>query len=178
MDVVWRSTSEGTETASVILPSVPAGTYKLEAVGTDDSASTEIVAGGMASSPSQSTVLSFNANLAPARRYAFLGHQWLLRGNIGESRKSLQASLAQGVTEEAKIESARLDAVAGNLDAARDQVRSVLAAKPDNFEALSVFAYIETRLQDYTVAAELYRRALAVQDSPAIREALAKLPAQ
>jgi GWxTD domain-containing protein len=177
-DVVWRSTSEGRETASVELPNVPPGTYKLEAVGTEDSASAEIVIGATAPGQFKSTVLSFNANLAPARRYAFLGHQWLLRGNPVETRKSLQASLAQGATEEAKIELARLDAVAGNLDAARDQVRSVLAAKPDNFEALSVFAYIETRLQDYTVAAELYRRALAVQDSPAIREALAKLPAQ
>ena len=163
--------------ASVELPNVAPGTYKLEAVGTDDAASMELVI-GTTQKPSKSTVLSFNANLAPARRYAFLGHQWLLRGNTGETRKNLQASLAKGATEEARIELARLDAIAGNLDAARDQVRSVLATRPDNFEALSVFAYIETRLQDYTVAAELYRRALAVQDSPAIREALAKLPAQ
>src|ERR1019366_450612 len=34
-DVVWRSTSEGRETASVELPNVPPGTYKLEAVGTE-----------------------------------------------------------------------------------------------------------------------------------------------
>jgi cytochrome c-type biogenesis protein CcmH/NrfG len=55
-------------------------------------------------------------------------------------------------------------------------VRRVLATNPNNFEALSVFAYVETRFQDYAIAAELYRRALAIQDSPAVRLALAKLP--
>ena len=49
---------------------------------------------------------------------------------------------------------------------------------PDSFEALSVFAYIETQFQDYPVAAELYRRALAVQDSAALRSALSNLPGQ
>jgi hypothetical protein len=39
-----------------------------------------------------------------------------------------------------------------------------------------VLAYVEAQLQDYPVAAELYRRALAVQDSPAIRLALSNLP--
>jgi len=41
----------------------------------------------------------------------------------------------------------------------------------------SVFAYIETRFRDYAVAAELYR-ALAVQESPVVRAALAKLPVE
>jgi tetratricopeptide (TPR) repeat protein len=109
------------------------------------------------STPS-STMLSFNANLYPALRYTFVGHQWLLRGKLDEARRSLQASLAKGVTEEARIEQARVDALAGDLDAAREEVKSVLAERPDNFEALSVFAYIEIRFQDYRVAAELYRR--------------------
>jgi Tfp pilus assembly protein PilF len=120
--------------------------------------------------------MSANANLHPALRHAFVAHQWLLRGKVDEARRSLQASLAKGITEEARIELARVDALDGNLDIARDEVKSVLAGQPDNFEALSVFAYIETRFQDYAVAAELYRRALAVQDSPAVRAALAKLP--
>ncbi len=124
------------------------------------------------------TLLSFNANLHPALRYAFVGHQWLLRGKLDEARRSMQASLAKGVTEEARIELARADALAGNLDVARDEVKSVLAVQPNNFEALSVFAYIEARFQDYRVAAELYRRALAVQESPAVRAALAKLPVE
>jgi Tfp pilus assembly protein PilF len=87
----------------------------------------------------------------------------------------LQASLDRGLTDESQIEFARLDAMTGHLDAARERVRVVLAAHPRNFEALSVYAYIETRFQDYEVAAELYRRALAVQDSAALRLALAKL---
>ena len=54
----------------------------------------------------------------------------------------------------------------------------MLKAHPNNFEALTIYAYIEAGFQDYPVAAKLYRRALAVQDSPAVRAALAKLPSQ
>jgi Tfp pilus assembly protein PilF len=54
-------------------------------------------------------------------------------------------------------------------------VRDVLARNPKSFEALAVYAYIETRFQDYAVAAELYRRALAIQESPSLRAALAEL---
>jgi hypothetical protein len=35
--------------------------------------------------------------------------------------------------------------------------KAVLAAKPNNFEALSVYAYIEAWFQDYRIAADLYR---------------------
>jgi tetratricopeptide (TPR) repeat protein len=118
--------------------------------------------------------LSFNAILLPALRFASIGHQFLLRGKFDEARQSLQASLDRGLTDESQIEFARLEAMTSHLDAARDRVRVVLAAHPQNFEALSVYAYIETQFQDYQVAAELYRRALAVQDSAALRSALAK----
>ena len=121
-------------------------------------------------------MVSFNANLAPALRYAAVGHQWLLRGQLDKARQSLQASLDKGLTDAAQIELARVDALAGRLDAARDRLRVLLTTEPKSFEGLSVMAYVETKFQDYTVAADFYRRALAVQDSPAIREALASLP--
>jgi tetratricopeptide (TPR) repeat protein len=130
------------------------------------------------SATAAAAVVSFNANLAPARRYAFVGHQWLLRGQTQNARSSLQASLRNGVTEEAEIELARADALSGNLDVARERVRAVLVAHPASFDALSVYAFIEAQFQDYAAAADLYRRALAVQDSPALRVALAKLPVQ
>jgi hypothetical protein len=41
-----------------------------------------------------------------------------------------------------------------HLDADRDRVRGVLERKPNDFEALSVYAYIEARLRDYPVAAD------------------------
>ena len=100
-----------------------------------------------------------------------------MRGNLDEARKHLEASLSQGATTDAQVELARVDALAGRLDEARDRVRRVLADRPNDFQGLAVLAYIETKFQDYTVAADLYRRALAVQDSPALRTALAKLPA-
>ncbi len=179
-EVLWRASAEGQQIASVELPSsgIPPGGYQLEAIMGDSSTSTGLTLGKSENKASKATIVSFNANLLPAQRFAFVCHQWLLRGKLAEARRSLNASLAKGVTDGARIELARADAMAGNLDAARDQVKSVLAAKPDSFEALSVFAYIETRLQDYAVAAELYRRALAVQESPAVRAALSKLPAE
>jgi GWxTD domain-containing protein len=178
--MLWRSWSEGQQIAYIALPTrgIEPGSYRIEALIDDRSTSTVLELGRDDGRQPKATVVSFNANLSPARRLAFLGHQWLLRGNLAEARRNLQLSLAKGVTEEAQIELARADALGGNLDAARDRVRSVLDVQPENFEALSVFAYIETRFQDYTVAAQLYRRALAVQDSPAVRAALSKLPVE
>jgi tetratricopeptide (TPR) repeat protein len=121
-------------------------------------------------------VLSFNANLYPALRYASVGHQWLLRGKLDQARVSLQASLDSAPTKEAEVEVARVDALQGHYDEARDRLRQILATQPNYFDALSVLAYVEAQLQDYPVAADLYKRALAVQDSPAIRLALSKLP--
>ncbi len=109
-------------------------------------------------------------------RLSFLGHQWLLKDDIPAARRCLEASLAAGETNGAEVELARAEALAGDWDSGRTRVRRVLALQPNNFDALTVFAYIETKLQDYRVAADLYRRALAVQDSPALRVALAKLP--
>jgi GWxTD domain-containing protein len=179
-EVVWRSATEPARIAAVALPTgFPPGTYMIDADTANDSRSTEIVFRGEAHRESdnnpQSTMLSYNANLAPALRLAFLGHQWLLRGKLDEARRSLRASLDKGATDDAQIELARVDALTGSLDAARERVRNVLARNPNSFEALSVFAYVETSLQDYSVAAELYRRALAIQESPTLRSALAEL---
>src|ERR1700722_1249909 len=176
--VLWRSSTKANQVAVAEPPSLPPGVYKLEAYTENDVRIADFVVKDKNDSTPLSTVLSFNANLYPALRYAFVGHQWLLRGKLDEARQSLQASLAKAVTEEARIEQARANALAGDLDAAREKVKSVLAVRPDSFEALSVFAYVETRFQDYRVAAELYRRALALQESSAVRAALAKLPVQ
>ena len=178
--MLWRGYSDGQQIASIELPAgkIEPGSYKIEALLGDSSTSADVVIGKNESKASTATVVSFNANLSDGRRYAFVGHQWLLRGKFSEARRSLQASIAKGVTVEAQIELSRADALEGSLDAARDRVKSVLAFQPDSFEALSVYAYIETRFQDYAVAAQLYRRALAIQESPAIRAALSKLPAE
>jgi GWxTD domain-containing protein len=180
-EVVWRSATPPAERfAMVELPSsgLAPGVYQLEAVAEADSRSAELVVGKDIRESRDATLISFNANLAPALRYALVGRQWLMRGKLDEARQSLQALLAKGATAEAQIELARVDALAGRLDEARDRVRRVLATRPDDFQGLAVLAYIEAKFQDYPVAAELYRRALAVQDSPALRLALAQLPKQ
>jgi hypothetical protein len=174
--LVWRSASDADGIALVELPSLPPGHYRLEAATANDSRGIELTMPLVETDHPSDTLVSFNANLAPERRLAFLGNQWLLRGRLDLARETLNESLARRNTKDVQIALARLDAVSGRLDAARDRVRGVLAANPDDFEALSVLAYIETRFQDYPAAAELYRHALAVQDSPALRMALANLP--
>lgn len=177
--VIWRSSSEAGQIALLELPTTgfPPGTYKLEANWEGDSRTIDYAFGEDAN-PSSGTLLSFNANLAPALRLASVGHQWLLRGKLEEARHSLEASLQKGSTREGNIEMARLEASTGRYDEARNRLRPILAARPNDFDALSVLAFVEAGLQDYPVAAELYRRALAVQDSLELRTALAKLPQQ
>ena len=58
-----------------------------------------------------------------------------------------------------------------------EKLRPIVDAQPNNFEALSALAYVEAMLQDFPVAAVLYRRALALEDSAVLRLALAQLPA-
>lgn len=175
LKIVWRATVDADRVALLEIPALPPGTYRLEASMGGESRSVDLVLPA-AAAEGEGTRVSYNANLAPAGRLAFIGNQWLLRGEAGRAREVLALSLAKGETKEAQVALARLDAMAGNLDAARARVRGILAARPNDFEALAVFAYIETRFQDYPAAAELYRRALAVEDSAALRSALAALP--
>jgi tetratricopeptide (TPR) repeat protein len=155
---------------------LPPGVYKLEARAANDVRLANLVVKEKNDSSPVTTVLSFNANLYPALRYASVGHQWVLRGTLDQARLSLQASLDSAPTKEAEVEVARVDALQGHYDQARDRLQHVLATQPNYFDALSVLAYVEAQLQDYPVAADLYKRALAVQDSPALRLALSKLP--
>jgi GWxTD domain-containing protein len=177
--VVWRGSSEGASGVAVIeLPTnLAPGEYRLEASTTTESQSAAFVVRGKADAQRPvRAAISYNANLAPALRYAAVGRQFLLRGRKPEARKALEQSLRAGQTADAAVMLARLDALDGNLDAARDRVRAVLAVDPAHFEALSVYAFVEAGFQDYAVAAQLYRRALEVQDSAAVRAALASLP--
>ena len=175
-EVLWRYASEAQQVAIAELPSLPPGLYKLEASAANEVRIADLVVKQKNDSTPALTVLSFNANLFPALRHASIGHQWMLRGNLDQARVSLQASLDRVPTREAEVEVARVDALQGHYNEARDRLEQVLVAQPNYFDALSVLAYVEAQLQDYGVAADLYKRALAVQDSPALRLALSKLP--
>jgi GWxTD domain-containing protein len=174
IEIVWRqrSTQMGGGAAVLALPlnTLAAGKYELEAVVNGETRSTELEIGKAADD--KRLLISFNANLSTASRNAFSGHQWLLRGDTKEALHYLQAA----PLKEALVDLARIDALTNHWDQARERLRPILAADPHNFDALCVYAYVETSLQDYAVAADYYRRALAVQDSPAIRLALAQLP--
>ena len=168
-----KSPQNGGDVAVLALPlsTLAAGKYQLEAEVNGETRSTEFEIGK--TSEDKRLLISYNANLSTASRKAFSGHQWLLRGDTKEALGYLQAAAP---LREAQVDLARIDALTNHWDQARDRLRPLLAAEPDNFDALCVYAYVETSLQDYAVAAEYYRRALAVQDSPAVRVALAQLP--
>ena len=158
------------------MPSLARGKYVLEAATSSGSSQAVFEAG--ASTEPDSTIVSFNANLRPAQRLVFVGHQWLMRANTRKAREALNASLAAmpSNNDGAWIELSRLNAAEGKFDEARASLRSVLNANPDNFDALATLGYVEAKLQDYPVAAELFRHALRLQDSETIRMAFALLP--
>ena len=178
LQILWRSSSDARELAIVELPSAgfPPSAYNLEAAAGTESRTIDFVVEEEKRAPPRPSVVSFNANLSPELRWASIGHQWLLHGNLEQARRSLEESLSRASTREGNIEMARLEASSGHYDEARDRLNSILAKQPKDFDAISVLAYVEAKLQDYPVARELYRRALAIQDSPAIRMALSSLP--
>lgn len=172
---LWKRTSTEPAIASVIdlpLHDLAAGSYELEATDGDQTRSIALEIKPQAEA--QPVVVSYNANLAPGRRLAFMGHQWLLRGDIARAQAAIKSSLAAmpSGNDEAWIELSRAEALAGQYDDARDVLRPILDAQPKNVEALVTLAFIETKLQDFPVAADLYRRALTLRDTPEIRLAL------
>ena len=118
LQVLQKSSSQGSEFASFNLPThLEPATYELQATYAGESRTTEIVIGQTATEP---TILSYNANLQPALRWSFLGHQWLLRNNLTQARQCLETSLSLAVTKSAEVELARAEALSGDWDAARD----------------------------------------------------------
>lgn len=178
--IVWRQKTTGADAAVLPLPldKLPAGHYRLEAVAGDESRSFDLDLSTPNGEPAGPSLLSYNANLSQAARQAQIGHEWLLRGHIAEAQASLGAALGAAPVEQARIDLARIDVLANRWDEARDRVRSLLTEDPTNFEALCVYAVVEANLQDYRAAAALYQRALTIEDSPAVRLALTKLPTQ
>ncbi len=152
--------------------SVPPGLYTLEMRAGEELRETEIRIG---SDEPALQVISYNANLSPAQLTRSIGRQWLVRGNLVEARTWLERSRAIQTTDAVTVDLCRVSAMAGDLDTPRPALAAILRADPQNFEALTVYGYIEAQLQDYAVAAEYYRKALAVRSSPAVAQALAQV---
>ncbi len=172
LQIVRRERSQTVGGAAVFaLPAgLASGKYELEAEVGGETRRVEFEIGEAADEPA---IISFNANLTTQAREAFLGHQWLLKGN---SKRALP--LLEGASElmVAQVDLARIEALTNRWDTARARLRKVLEADPANFDALCVLAYVETQLQDFPVAEEYYRKALEIQDSAQVRLALAQLP--
>ena len=180
IEIVWREKTRGENVAVLRLPSdtLEPGKYELEAAANGGTRRLGFVSRKTAMDTPSPALVSFNANLSAAARYALIGHQQLLRGKMDDALRNLNESLKRAPVKEVQVDRARIDALSGRWDQARELLRPILAADPKQFDALCVFAYIEAKLQDYEVAADYYRRALAVQDSPAVRLALSALPKQ
>lgn len=176
LEVVWKSRTQAGDIAFLPLPfrSLPAGSYRLEASSGNATQYLDFE-NAKTVSASAGTLVSYNANLAPAMRYTAIGEQRVLRGQLNEARVLFEKSLAIAPLERTQIGLARVEALSGKWDEARDRLRPILASEPRNFDALCVLAYVEAQLQDWEVAAGLYRRALEVQDSAVVRKALAQL---
>jgi GWxTD domain-containing protein len=177
LEVVWRTKAPARQVAVLPLPygALPPGNYRLEASSASATQYLDFENSKSAAFSPTGTLISYNANLAPSARRALLGDQWVLRGNLAEARRVFETAVNEAPSERAQIGLARVDALAGKWDDARERLRPLLAASPRNFDALCILAYIEAKLQDREVAAELYHRALEVQDSPFVREALSEL---
>jgi GWxTD domain-containing protein len=180
IEIVWRQTTHAGDVAVLILPSdtLEPGKYELEATSNGETRRVAFVSKKTEPDTPSPALVSFNANLSAASRYALIGHELLLRGKMDDALHNLNESLKRAPLKEAQVDRARIDAFTGRWDQARERLRPILAADPHQFDALCVYAYVEAKLQDYEVAADYYRRALAVQDSPAVRLALSQLPKQ
>jgi tetratricopeptide (TPR) repeat protein len=172
---VWKAVSEPSTVAIQKIggsTTLPSGDYILEASTEGES---QQIHWSSHAAEDNTTVISQNANLSAGERFRFIAHQWLTRGKIEEARTWLARAQDAQPSERTTVELARIDALSGHYDEARDSLRKVLAHNPNSFEALSALAYIEVQLQDYRVAETLYRQALALQPSPVIEQALAAL---
>ena len=177
LETIWiaRGEGQGTVTHTIGDTGVAPGAYTLEVSANDETRSCTVQVGG--ERPTQLTV-SYNANLTSAERYRSLGHQYLARGNAAEARAWLERSWRAQPADATKIELCRMAVLAGQYDSARADLGKILERDPDNFEALTVMAYIEVQLQDNAVAERLYSRALQIHSSPDVAKALASLRAK
>ena len=106
--VLQRNTLDSDRLAVFELP--PGGGYTVEMATAASSQIIEIPASPTPITSPTGVSLSYNANLAPASRFMFIGHQWLMRGNFELARKNLETSLTKGVTNQAQADLAYLDA--------------------------------------------------------------------
>lgn len=180
LDVIWRTKAPARDAAALALPlgSLPPGNYRLEAMSGSATRYMDFESSKVGGLGSAGTLVSYNANLTPALRYTAVGEQFVLRGRLEEAERAFRAALSAAPGERAQIGLARVEALSGKWDQARDRLRPILVSEPRNFDALCVLAYIEAKLQDFEVASQLYHRALEVEDSPLVRRALAQLSQQ
>ena len=122
------------------------------------------------------TLIAYNANLGPGAEWLSVGEQYLARRDFPGARRAFEKA-RESQAPQLVVDLARLDALEGKLDAARDRLSPLLARDPGNFAALVAMAFVERGFQDYVAAARYYEKALALRDDPVVRRALAEVRA-
>ena len=176
-----HTTGKGIVTQNLAEANLPLGEYELELTAGSESRTTKVRLGEYSDgnrSEMPAAVISQNATLRPSERLRLLARQYLKRSDIARARTLLEKADRLEPSDSVKIDLSRVEALTGKYDEARLALKEVLARNPENVEALTALAYVEVQLQDYAVAAVLYRRVLAIQRSPVVERALASLPKQ
>ena len=88
----------------------------------------------------------------------------MARHEYPRARTSFDKARASAQTPQLTVDLARLDALEGKLDSARDRLTPLLARDPGNFAALCAMAFVERGFQDYVAAARYYEKALALRE--------------
>ncbi len=154
---------------------LPKGEYVLTAKFGVQTRSTSIMVG---EPDTQGVLVSYNANLREDSEWSALSRQWLARGNLSEARRAAERAWKVAPSDRNAIDLARIAALEGDLDSPRPVLRAILDRDPKQFDALSLMAFIETKLQDYPAAADYYRKALTLRESPELSKALAEAEAK
>ncbi len=123
-------------------------------------------------------LVSCNANLHEDLEWSAQSRQWLAPGNLSEARRTAEHAWNVAPSDRNVIDLARIAVLEGDLDSPRPVLRAILDRNPKQFDALSLMAFIETKLQDYPAAADYYRKALTLRESPELAQSLAEAERQ
>jgi tetratricopeptide (TPR) repeat protein len=115
-------------------------------------------------------------NVADGDDWTAIGKQYLKTGDAARAGACFAKALKLRRSPEALLGAARVAFARQQLDAARDLLWEALSLRPDHFEALVTLAGVTAEFQDYPLARQMYERAVAIRDHPALRQALQQLP--
>lgn len=120
----------------------------------------------------EKSTLAYRANLYPGSDWNAVGKQYMSRSQWPQAATCFTNGLAAARSLDALLGVARVEAATGRLDASRSLLEELLRREPRHYEALVTLAAVTAEFQDYPLAAKYYEQALALRESPLLRQAL------